>query len=195
MLLLVDNYDSFTYNLYQFIGEIYSDILVVRNDKIGLNDIALMNPKGIIISPGPGRPENAGISVDIVDEFEGKIPILGICLGHQAIGYAYGAKIIRAITIMHGKTSSVNHVGKGLFEGIKSPMKAMRYHSLVIDKSSLPESLEITAETDDGTIMAIKHKHHHVYGLQFHPESILTDDGKNILKNFVEGICNVKGSH
>ncbi|HHV74689.1 aminodeoxychorismate/anthranilate synthase component II [Thermoanaerobacterium sp. PSU-2] len=195
MLLLVDNYDSFTYNLYQFIGEIYSDILVVRNDKIGLNDIALMNLKGIIISPGPGRPENAGISVDIVDEFEGKIPILGICLGHQAIGYAYGAKIIRANTIMHGKTSSVNHVGKGLFEGIKSPMKAMRYHSLVIDKSSLPESLEITAETDDGTIMAIKHKRHHVYGLQFHPESILTDDGKNILKNFVEGICNVKGSH
>jgi anthranilate synthase component 2 len=195
MLLLVDNYDSFTYNLYQFIGEIYSDILVVRNDKIGLNDIALMNPKGIIISPGPGRPENAGISVNIVDEFEGKIPILGICLGHQAIGYAYGAKIIRANTIMHGKTSSVNHVGKGLFEGIKSPMKAMRYHSLVIDKSSLPESLEITAETDDGTIMAIKHKRHHVYGLQFHPESILTDDGKNILKNFVEGICNVKGSH
>lgn len=195
MLLLVDNYDSFTYNLYQFIGEIYSDILVVRNDKIGLNDIALMNLKGIIISPGSGRPENAGISVDIVDEFEGKIPILGICLGHQAIGYAYGAKIIRANTIMHGKTSSVNHVGKGLFEGIKSPMKAMRYHSLVIDKSSLPESLEITAETDDGTIMAIKHKRHHVYGLQFHPESILTDDGKNILKNFVEGICNVKGSH
>lgn len=195
MLLLVDNYDSFTYNLYQFIGEIYSDILVVRNDKIGLNDIALMDPKGIIISPGPGRPENAGISVNIVDEFEGKIPILGICLGHQAIGYAYGAKIIRATTIMHGKTSSVNHVGEGVFEGIKSPIKAMRYHSLVIDKDSLPESLEITAETDDGTIMAIKHKRHHVYGLQFHPESILTDDGKNILKNFVEGICNVKGSH
>ncbi|AEF17504.1 glutamine amidotransferase of anthranilate synthase [Thermoanaerobacterium xylanolyticum LX-11] len=195
MLLLVDNYDSFTYNLYQFIGEIYSDILVVRNDKIGLNDIALMNPKGIIISPGPGRPENAGISVDIVDEFEGKIPILGICLGHQAIGYAYGAKIIKATTIMHGKTSSVNHVGKGIFEGIKSPIKAMRYHSLVIDKSSLPKSLEITAETDDGTIMAVKHKFYHVYGLQFHPESILTDDGKNILKNFVEGICNVKGSH
>ncbi|AFK87018.1 MULTISPECIES: anthranilate synthase component II [Thermoanaerobacterium] len=195
MLLLVDNYDSFTYNLYQFIGEIYSDILVARNDKIGLNDIALMNPKGIIISPGPGRPENAGISVDIVDEFEGKIPILGICLGHQAIGYAYGAKIIRATTIMHGKTSSVNHVGEGVFEGIKNPIKAMRYHSLVIDKDSLPESLEIIAETDDGTIMAIKHKCHHVYGLQFHPESILTDDGKNILKNFVEGICNVKGSH
>ncbi|MEG6566215.1 aminodeoxychorismate/anthranilate synthase component II [Thermoanaerobacterium saccharolyticum] len=195
MILLIDNYDSFTYNLYQFIGEIYSDILVVRNDRIGLNDIALMNPKGIIISPGPGRPENAGISVNIVDEFEGKIPILGICLGHQAIGYAYGAKIIRATTIMHGKTSSVNHVGEGVFKGVKSPIKAMRYHSLVIDKNLLPESLEITAETDDGTIMAIKHKRHHVYGLQFHPESILTDDGKNILKNFVEGICNVKGSH
>lgn len=195
MILLIDNYDSFTYNLYQFIGEIYSDILVVRNDRIGLNDIALMNPKGIIISPGPGRPENAGISVNIVDEFEGKIPILGICLGHQAIGYAYGAKIIRATTIMHGKTSFVNHVGEGVFKGVKSPIKAMRYHSLVIDKNLLPESLEITAETDDGTIMAIKHKRHHVYGLQFHPESILTDDGKNILKNFVEGICNVKGSH
>ncbi len=187
MILLIDNYDSFTYNLYQFIGEIYSDILVVRNDRIGLNDIALMNPKGIIISPGPGRPENAGISVNIVDEFEGKIPILGICLGHQAIGYAYGAKIIRATTIMHGKTSSVNHVGEGVFKGVKSPIKAMRYHSLVIDKNLLPESLEITAETDDGTIMAIKHKRHHVYGLQFHPESILTDDGKNILKKFCGG--------
>ncbi|MDI3311805.1 MAG: aminodeoxychorismate/anthranilate synthase component II [Thermoanaerobacterium sp.] len=195
MLLLIDNYDSFTYNLYQFIGEIYGDILVIRNDKIGLNDVALMNPKGIIISPGPGRPENAGISVDIVNEFGDKIPILGICLGHQAIGYAYGAKIIRANSIMHGKTSSVNHIGKGLFEGIESPMKAMRYHSLIIDKNSLPESLEITAETDDGTVMAVKHKHYHVYGLQFHPESILTDDGKTILRNFVEGICNVKGSH
>ncbi|KAA5805666.1 anthranilate synthase component II [Thermoanaerobacterium thermosaccharolyticum] len=195
MLLLIDNYDSFTYNLYQFIGEIYPDIKVLRNDQIEVSDIILMKPDGIVLSPGPGRPENAGICIDVIEKFGIKIPILGICLGHQAIGYAYGAKIIKSNIIKHGKTSIVTHNGQGLFNGIKNPIRAMRYHSLIIDKDSLTDELEITAEAEDGTIMGIKHKKFPVYGLQFHPESILTEKGKSILKNYVEGICNVKGSH
>ncbi|MGF7399434.1 anthranilate synthase component II [Thermohydrogenium kirishiense] len=195
MLLLIDNYDSFTYNLYQFIGEIYPDIKVLRNDQIEVSDIILMKPDGIVLSPGPGRPENAGICIDVIEKFGIKIPILGICLGHQAIGYAYGAKIIKSNIIKHGKTSIVTHNRQGLFNGIKNPIKAMRYHSLIIDKDSLTDELEITAEAEDGTIMGIKHKKFPVYGLQFHPESILTEKGKSILKNYVEGICNVKGSH
>ncbi|MEG6570734.1 aminodeoxychorismate/anthranilate synthase component II [Thermoanaerobacterium thermosaccharolyticum] len=195
MLLLIDNYDSFTYNLYQFIGEIYPDIKVLRNDQIEVSDIILMKPDGIVLSPGPGRPENAGICIDVIKKFSDKIPILGICLGHQAIGCAYGAKIIKSNIIKHGKTSIVTHNGQGLFNGIKNPIRAMRYHSLIIDKDSLTDELEITAEAEDGTIMGIKHKKFPVYGLQFHPESILTEKGKSILKNYVEGICNVKGSH
>ncbi|AGB18831.1 anthranilate synthase component II [Thermoanaerobacterium thermosaccharolyticum] len=195
MLLLIDNYDSFTYNLYQFIGEIYPDIKVLRNDQIEISDIILMKPDGIVLSPGPGRPENAGICIDVIKKFSDKIPILGICLGHQAIGCAYGAKIIKSNIIKHGKTSIVTHNGQGLFNGIKNPIRAMRYHSLIIDKDSLTDELEITAEAEDGTIMGIKHKKFPVYGLQFHPESILTEKGKSILKNYVEGICNVKGSH
>ncbi|ADL68744.1 anthranilate synthase component II [Thermoanaerobacterium thermosaccharolyticum] len=195
MLLLIDNYDSFTYNLYQFIGEIYPDIKVLRNDQIEVSDIILMKPDGIVLSPGPGRPENAGICIDVIEKFGIKIPILGICLGHQAIGYAYGAKIIKSNIIKHGKTSIVTHNRQGLFNGIKNPIKAMRYHSLIIDKDSLTDELEITAEAEDGTIMGIKHKKFPVYGLQFHPESILTEEGKSILKNYVEGICNVKGSY
>ncbi|MDK2806642.1 aminodeoxychorismate/anthranilate synthase component II [Thermoanaerobacterium thermosaccharolyticum] len=195
MLLLIDNYDSFTYNLYQFIGEIYPDIKVLRNDQIEVSDIILMKPDGIVLSPGPGRPENAGICIDVIKKFSDKIPILGICLGHQAIGYAYGAKIIKSNIIKHGKTSIVTHNGQGLFNGIKNPIRAMRYHSLIIDKDSLTDELEITAEAEDGTIMGIRHKKFPVYGLQFHPESILTEKGKSILKNYVEGICNVKGSH
>ncbi|MBP2073319.1 anthranilate synthase component II [Thermoanaerobacterium butyriciformans] len=195
MLLLIDNYDSFTYNLYQFIGEIYPDIKVLRNDQIEVSDIILMKPDGIVLSPGPGRPENAGICIDVIKKISDKIPILGICLGHQAIGYAYGAKIIKSNIIKHGKTSIVTHNGQGLFNGIKNPIRAMRYHSLIIDKDSLTDELEITAEAEDGTIMGIRHKKFPVYGLQFHPESILTEKGKSILKNYVEGICNVKGSH
>ncbi|MCP2240807.1 anthranilate synthase component II [Thermoanaerobacterium thermosaccharolyticum] len=195
MLLLIDNYDSFTYNLYQFIGEIYPDIKVLRNDQMKVSDIISMKPDGIVLSPGPGRPENAGICIDVIKNFGIKIPILGICLGHQAIGYAYGAKIIKSNIIKHGKTSIVTHNRQGLFNGIKNPIKAMRYHSLIIDKDSLTDVLEITAEAEDGTIMGIKHKKFPVYGLQFHPESILTEEGKSILKNYVEGICNVKGSH
>lgn len=195
MLLLIDNYDSFTYNLYQFIGEIYPDIKVLRNDQMKVSDIISMKPDGIVLSPGPGRPENAGICIDVIKNFGIKIPILGICLGHQAIGYAYGAKIIKSNIIKHGKTSIVTHNGQGLFNGIKNPIRAMRYHSLIIDKDSLTDELEITAEAEDGTIMGIRHKKFPVYGLQFHPESILTEKGKSILKNYVEGICNVKGSH
>jgi anthranilate synthase component 2 len=193
MLLLIDNYDSFTYNLYQYIGEVYENIEVVRNDKINISDISNMKPEGIIISPGPGRPEDAGICIDVIKTFGNRIPIFGICLGHQAIGYAFGAKIIRADSIKHGKTSLVSHNGKGIFEGIKNPIEAMRYHSLIVEKETLPGELSITATTKDGIIMGLKHKKYPIYGLQFHPESILTEDGKKIIYNFVEGICNVAG--
>ena len=195
MILIIDNYDSFTYNLYQFTGEIYKDVKVIRNDALGIEDIEEMAPSGIILSPGPGRPENAGICVDAVKKFSGEIPILGICLGHQAIGYAFGGKIVRADKIMHGKTSTILHDESAIFQDIKNPVSVMRYHSLVIDRISLPKSLNITAETKDGVIMGIKHKKDETYGLQFHPESILTEEGRKIIKNFVEGICNVKGSN
>lgn len=193
MILIIDNYDSFTYNLYQYIGEIYTHMKVVRNDEITVDEIAGLNPDGIILSPGPGTPDKAGICVDVVKEYAGKIPILGICLGHQAIGYAFGGKVVRAENIMHGKTSKLKHNGEKLFKGIKTPLEVMRYHSLIVDKNSLAEELEITAESlDDNVIMGLKHKKYEVYGLQFHPESIITEEGKKIIKNFVEGICNVK---
>lgn len=195
MIIIIDNYDSFTYNLYQYVGEIYSDIKVVRNNVITLNDVNRMNPKGIILSPGPGRPENAGICVDVIRTFGANIPILGICLGHQAIGYAFGGKIVMADEIKHGKTSMTMHDGKGIFKGIKNPIETMRYHSLIVDSNTLPEELMVTAKTDSGVIMGLKHKQYPVYGLQFHPESILTEQGKAIIKNFVEGICNVAGSN
>lgn len=191
MLLLIDNYDSFTYNLYQFIGSIYEDIMVVRNDKIGVSDIEDINPNGIVLSPGPKRPEDSGVCVDVIKKYGGRIPILGICLGHQAIGYAYGAVINRAKEIKHGKTSLINHNGCGVFKGIKSPINVMRYHSLIVDNGTLPDELEVTATTEDGVIMGIKHKKYEVYGLQFHPESILTEWGMDIIKNFVEGICKI----
>lgn len=193
MILIIDNYDSFTYNLYQYIGEIYTHMKVVRNDEITVNEIACLNPDGIILSPGPGTPDKAGICVDLVKKYAGKIPILGICLGHQAIGYAFGSKVVRAENIMHGKTSKLKHNGEKLFKGIKTPLEVMRYHSLIVDKNSLAEELEITAESlDDNVIMGLKHKKYEVYGLQFHPESIITEEGKKIIRNFVEGICNVK---
>lgn len=195
MIIIIDNYDSFTYNLYQYVGEMYCDISVVRNNAITLNDIKAINPKGIILSPGPGRPENAGICVDVIKTFGANIPILGICLGHQAIGYAYGGKIIMADAIKHGKTSITRHDGKGIFEGIKNPIETMRYHSLIVDSNTLPDELIVTAQTDNGVIMGLKHRKYPVYGLQFHPESVLTEQGKAIIKNFVEGICNVTGSN
>ncbi|SDG53178.1 anthranilate synthase component 2 [Thermoanaerobacter thermohydrosulfuricus] len=186
MILIIDNYDSFTYNLYQYVGEMSKEIFVIRNDEVSVKDIEKLNPEKIILSPGPGRPENAGICVDVIKILEDKIPILGICLGHQAIGYAYGAKIVKADKIMHGKTSLVFHKGEEIFKDIKNPIEAMRYHSLVIDRQTLPRDLEITAYTEEGVIMGVRHKMYPVYGLQFHPESILTEQGKEILRNFLE---------
>lgn len=196
MILIIDNYDSFTYNLYQYIGEIYKDIKVIRNDEITVEDISKMNLDGIILSPGPGVPEKAGICVDVIKEFAGKIPILGICLGHQAIGYAYGGKIIRAEVVKHGKTSKVEHQGDKLFKSINNVFNVMRYHSLVVDQNTFPEELLVTSKSlDDGVIMSMKHKQYEVYGVQFHPESIFTEQGKDIIKNFLEGICCVTRSN
>lgn len=192
MILIIDNYDSFTYNLYQYVGELYKDVKVLRNDEFTIEELKKLPLEGIIISPGPGRPENAGLSVEVIRAFEGTMPIMGICLGHQAIGYAYGGIVIKAPEIMHGKTSIINHNGKGLFNGLKDNLKIMRYHSLIVEKSTLPKDLEITAQTKDGLIMAIKHNNFQTYGLQFHPESIFSEGGKEIIKNFVEVICNVK---
>ncbi len=186
MLLIIDNYDSFTYNLVQYFGELKADMKIFRNDAITLAEIKKMKPERIVISPGPGRPEDAGISVDIIRELGGKIPILGVCLGHQAIGYAYGGKIIHAKELMHGKTSLINHTEKDLFQGVKKPFEATRYHSLVIERKSLPQCLEVTAWTKDDEIMGVKHKDFPLWGVQFHPESILTNAGKDILRNFLK---------
>src|SRR3990167_3832809 len=173
MVLVIDNYDSFTYNLVQYLGELGADLKVYRNDKITLEQIEKMQPKKIVISPGPGRPEDAGISVDLIKKLSGKIPILGVCLGHQGIGYAYGGKIINAKKLMHGKTSMIEHDGKDLFKGLPHPFEATRYHSLVIDRATLPDCLQVTAwTTDDGELMGVRHKSLPVWGVQFHPESI-----------------------
>jgi anthranilate synthase component 2 len=196
MILLIDNYDSFTYNLYQYVGEIHEDVKVVRNDRISLEEIDVLNPEGIILSPGPGIPENAGICIDVVRKFGPRIPILGICLGHQAIGCAYGGSVVRAGNIMHGKTSKVALKQSEIFEHLKNSIDVMRYHSLVLERKSLPGELAIIGESlDDREIMAVRHKKYRVYGLQFHPESILTESGKTIIKNFVEGICNAAGNN
>lgn len=182
---MIDNYDSFTYNLVQYFGELGADIDVFRNDKITISKIARLKPKKIVISPGPGRPEDAGISCDVIRVFAGKIPILGVCLGHQAIGYVYGGRIIGAKKLMHGKTSMIYHNGKAIFKGIPNPFEATRYHSLLVEKKTLPECLEITAQTRENEIMGLKHKKYPVWGVQFHPESILTKSGKDILANFL----------
>lgn len=189
MILLIDNYDSFAYNLYQLIGEINQDIKVSRNDKITLDEIKSLNPEAIILSPGPGKPENAGICVDIVKEFAGKIPILGVCLGHQSICVAFGGVVSYAKRLMHGKSSVIGCSDDSIFNGLDSKITVGRYHSLSIMESTMPEELEIISKScDDGEIMAVKHKEYNVYGLQFHPESILTPDGLKIIKNFFEGI-------
>lgn len=188
MIVLIDNYDSFTFNLYQYLSE-FEQVKVYRNDEITLKEIKNLNPKGLVISPGPGRPEDAGISVQLIKELGDYIPIFGICLGHQAIGKAFGANIIRADKIFHGKSSKINVRGNDIFEGISRRIDVMRYHSLVIERESLPKELSIIAETEDGVIMGIKHKEKKIFGVQFHPESIFTAKGKRILKNFVEGIC------
>lgn len=185
-ILIIDNYDSFTYNLYQLVASIGYNVEVIRNDKITCNDIIKLAPSAIIISPGPGKPEDAGISVELVNALAGKIPILGICLGHQAIAYAFGGRIARAGKVFHGKTSKIYHNGDTIFTGIGSPLIATRYHSLVVEKKSLPEVLKIIAWADDGTIMGIRHIVHPIVGLQFHPESILTQQGNRIVKNFLD---------
>lgn len=186
MILLIDNYDSFTYNLYQYIGELGEKMTVKRNDEITISDIEKLNPAAIIISPGPGRPENAGNTVDIIKRFYKKIPILGICLGHQAIGYSFGAVIEKAGKIMHGKTSKIQHDEKTLFQSMPQEIEVMRYHSLVIKKGTLPPIFDILAESvDDGEIMAIKHGQYPLYGMQFHPESVGTAEGKQMLNNFL----------
>lgn len=191
---MIDNYDSFTYNLYQYMGELYKDIMVVRNDKISVEDIEkLENLQGIIISPGPGVPEDSGICIQVIKKYGKDIPILGICLGHQAIAVAYGGNVVRAKEIKHGKTSMVDHVENELFKGIKSPIRAMRYHSLVVDEESIiPTDIVKIAESEDGVLMGIKHSTYPVYGLQFHPESILTECGQSIIKNFLQEVCHVK---
>jgi len=186
MLLMIDNYDSFTYNLVQYLGELGEDVRVFRNNKITIEGIEKLSPELIVISPGPCTPNEAGISVDTIKTFAGKIPILGVCLGHQSIGAAYGGRIIRASRLMHGKTSMIHHNGRELFENLPNPFEATRYHSLLIEKESLPGSLEITAWTEEGEIMGVRHKEHMVLGVQFHPESILTLTGKDLLRNFLD---------
>ena len=186
-VLVIDNYDSFTYNLVQYLGELGADVQVRRNDQITLGEIEAMRPAHILISPGPGRPEDAGISVDVIRQFGPATPVLGVCLGHQAIGVVYGGTVCRAAVPMHGKTSTVVHDGKGLFKGITEPFQAGRYHSLMIARDNVPPDLEVAAHTlEDGTIMAVRHRTHPVHGVQFHPESVLTDEGRRILRNFLE---------
>ncbi len=185
MLLVIDNYDSFTYNLVQYLGELNADPQVFRNDKITLAQIRKMQPKQIVISPGPCTPKEAGISNDVIRTFSGKIPILGVCLGHQCIGDVFGGKIVRAARIMHGKTSAIYHDKKELFRNVSNPFQATRYHSLLIEKKSVPEELEITAWTKEKEIMGVRHRKYPIWGVQFHPESIMTPEGKNILKNFL----------
>lgn len=185
MLLMIDNYDSFTYNIVQYLGELGEIVHTVRNDEITLGDIEQMAPERICISPGPKAPRDAGISLDILREFKGKLPILGVCLGHQAIGEAFGGKVVRAKQVMHGKTSLIAHTGEGVFKGLPSPFTVIRYHSLAIERASLPDCLEVTAWTDDGEIMGVRHKEYDIEGVQFHPESILSEHGHALFKNFL----------
>jgi anthranilate synthase/aminodeoxychorismate synthase-like glutamine amidotransferase len=186
MILVIDNYDSFTYNLVQYLGELGARMEIYRNDAVTIGRIKKMGPSKILISPGPGKPKDAGISEEVISVFGKTTPILGVCLGHQAIGEVFGGKIVGAKSLMHGKTSRIYHNGKGLFRGIRSPFEATRYHSLIVERKSFPKALEITAETKDGEIMALAHRRYPVYGVQFHPESILTVDGKKLLLNFLE---------
>jgi anthranilate synthase component II len=187
MLLMIDNYDSFTYNLVQYFGELGQDVRVFRNDAITLKEIAAMKPDYLVISPGPCSPKEAGISVDAIKEFAGKLPILGVCLGHQSIGYAFGGEIVHAKQPMHGKRSAIHHADTGLFAGLPDPFTATRYHSLAIRRETIPACLEITAWTDDGEIMGVRHREHAIQGVQFHPESIQTEHGHAMLRNYLEG--------
>jgi len=186
MILVIDNYDSFTYNLVQYLGELGEDVLVRRNDEMTLDQIESLLPSRMLISPGPGRPAEAGISAELIRRFSGRVPILGVCLGHQAIGEVFGGRVVRASTVVHGKASEIKHDGKSIFKGLHSPFKAGRYHSLVVERESLPACLEISAETNDGVIMGLRHREKKIEGVQFHPESILTPAGKRLLQNFLE---------
>ena len=192
MLLMIDNYDSFTYNLYQYLAELGAEVVTVRNDKITLEEIEDMAPAGIIISPGPATPPQAGISNDVIRHFGPKLPTLGVCLGHQCVGYVYGAKVDRAEEIRHGKTSMIHHEGKGVLAGLQSPFEAIRYHSLVVYSEAVPDCLEVTAWTDNGLVMGLRHKEYPVEGVQFHPESIMTPMGKPLLQNFLHQVNSVK---
>ncbi|MEN9226045.1 MAG: aminodeoxychorismate/anthranilate synthase component II [Thermostichus sp. DRC_bins_24] len=188
MLVVIDNYDSFTYNLVQYLGELGADLRVFRNDQLSVADLQQLQPEAVVISPGPGRPEDAGISLDLIRELGPTLPILGVCLGHQCIGQVYGGRIVRAPELMHGKTSAIHHRGVGVFEGLAQPFTATRYHSLVIEPSTCPAELEVTAQTGDGMIMGVRHRRYpHIQGVQFHPESILTGEGKRLLNNFLRG--------
>ena len=186
MLLVIDNYDSFTYNLVQYFGELGADMKVIRNDELTIDEIAALAPDKIVISPGPCSPNEAGVSVEVVKNFGGKIPILGVCLGHQSIAQAFGGDVVRADRLMHGKTSLMHHEGASVFKGLPQPFEATRYHSLIVKKETLPDCLEITAWTEEGEIMGLKHKEYEIHGVQFHPESILTAEGKNLLANFLK---------
>jgi anthranilate synthase component 2 len=185
MLLLIDNYDSFTYNLSQYLSELKEEVMVVRNDKITIEEIENLNPQRIVISPGPATPLQAGISNDVIRHFSGKLPILGVCLGHQCIGHVFGGKVDLAKSVMHGKSSLIHHTNKGVFEGMPNPFSAIRYHSLMVYREGLPDCLEVTAWTEDGTIMGLKHKQFDVEGIQFHPESFMTENGMKLLENFI----------
>lgn len=188
MLLMIDNYDSFTYNIVQYFGELGEEVRTVRNDEITLSDIDTLKPDRICISPGPKSPQDAGVSVEVLKQFAGKMPILGVCLGHQAIADAFGGKVVRAKQVMHGKTSLIAHTGEGVFKGLPSPFTVIRYHSLAIERASLPDCLEVTAWTDDGEIMGVRHKEFDIEGVQFHPESILSEHGHALFKNFLERV-------
>ncbi|GAB4331733.1 MAG: aminodeoxychorismate/anthranilate synthase component II [Leptolyngbyaceae cyanobacterium] len=201
MILVIDNYDSFTYNLVQYLGElgaefpVAKEIQVYRNDQISIEEIRQLKPDGIVISPGPGDPDQAGISLQLIQELGPQVPLLGVCLGHQSIGQVFGGKIVSAPVLMHGKTSQVHHTGVGVFQGLENPLTATRYHSLMIERQEFPEVLEVTAWVDDGTIMGVRHRQYpHIQGVQFHPESVLTESGKELLRNFLRSISNeVKG--
>ncbi|MCA0448032.1 MAG: aminodeoxychorismate/anthranilate synthase component II [Bacteroidetes bacterium] len=186
MILLIDNYDSFTYNLYQYVAELGYEVKVIRNDEIPVEEIGKLNPTHIILSPGPGTPKEAGMTLDVIKMYKGKIPLLGVCLGHQSIGEAFGGDVVHAPVLMHGKTSMIFHNGEGVFLNLPSPYRATRYHSLIVKEETFPAELEITARTEDGLIMGLKHKTLNIHGVQFHPESILTEHGKPLLRNFLE---------
>ena len=192
MVFVIDNYDSFTYNLVQYLGELGARVVVRRNDEVTVDEIAAMGPERILVSPGPGRPENAGVTLEAITRLGPRIPVLGVCLGHQAIGLAFGGRVVRAPTPMHGKTSTIRHDGRGIFRGVSNPFDAARYHSLIVERSSLPEELEVAAETveaagglQSGLVMALRHRRYPVHGVQFHPESIMTDPGMRLIENFL----------